>query len=332
MSRPKQRQSPPGSACTPRSVLVAIFLLSALTVSGRVAASTTQVFSTDFESGYPAEFTAHLGSGLEGVQGYAGLGPTGNQFGGNFLRYTEVTLHPTTLVLTGLPAHDHVDLDFLLAVIDSWDGTELFQVRVDDVLLFSHLFQLATGDTSDYIAPVGGLLSRGVDLGFSGCCYYNRDRAYNMAVEPVFHAIAHTASTLTVEWSIGAVSGPAAAQWQGGSDESWGIDNVRVSVTDATSDVGPRGADSGLGLGAARPNPSRSGALAISFVLASARAATLEVLDVMGRRVFARDVGVLGAGAHTLDVGRELGLAPGIYRLRLTQGNESREARAVVLQ
>lgn len=53
----------------------------------------------------------------------------------------------------GLPAHDHLSVKFLLAVIDSWDGTELMQVLVDGNLVFSNWFQPATGERS---RPCGG--------------------------------------------------------------------------------------------------------------------------------------------------------------------------------
>lgn len=304
--------------------------LSCTLASAGVASAATTVFSTDFESGIPAAISAP-GSVLDGVQGFAGLGTTGHTFGGSFLRYTTVALYPTTLTLTGLPAHDTVDLDFLLAVIDSWDGTELFKVSVDGTELFSHWFQLAQGDSSDYIAPPGALLSRGTDLGFTGGGYYNRDRAYDMTLEPAFHAIPHTASTLTVTWSIGAVSGSAASQWQGGSDESWAIDGVRVSVSNSLAAVAP-GVAPTLALALASPNPSADGALAASVTLPAAGSASLELLDVQGRRVLAREVGALGAGTHRIALDAGVRLAPGVYTLRLAQAGVARSLRAVVLR
>src|SRR5688572_6113487 len=120
-----------------KSALVIAGIL--LTMNG-VARADTTVFTTNFESGLPAEFSA-AGCVIEGVQGYSGLGPVGNQFGGSFLRYTSVPLHDTQLTITGLPAHDTLNLDFLLAVIDSWDGTELLIITVDGVTVFSHWFQ-----------------------------------------------------------------------------------------------------------------------------------------------------------------------------------------------
>src|SRR2546426_1151685 len=78
--------------------------------------SAVVVFTTDFGSGLPSEFSAP-GAVLDGVQGYAGLGPAGRQFGGTFLRYTSVPIYPTTLIVRNLPAHDHLSVKFLLAII-----------------------------------------------------------------------------------------------------------------------------------------------------------------------------------------------------------------------
>jgi hypothetical protein len=80
-------------------------------------------------------------------------------------------------------------------------------------------------------------------------------------------------------------------------------------------------------LGAA-PNPARSG-IRVSFTLAEAGAVRIDLLDLAGRRVLARDFGSLAAGAHVerLDHG---GLAPGTYFVRLRQSGRT-AARPVVL-
>jgi len=293
-------------------------------------AMATVVFSTDFESGVPAEFSAP-GSVITGVQGYAGLGPPGRQFSGNFLRYTSVPLFPTTLTLRNLAPHDSVDVRFLLALIDSWDGTELMQVRVDGALLFNHWFQLATGDASDYIPPPGALLSSGTNLGFSNGSYYARDRAYDLGSEPAFLRIPHTADSLIVTWGTNAVSGPAADQWQGGDDESWAIDAVSVSISSATLDVMPERLSAGLALAAPHPTPTRGGSLVVQFSLASGAPATLSLVDVAGRVVSSSEVGSFGAGTHSLDLGRGSQLAPGLYFIRLAQHGATRVTRAVVV-
>src|SRR5688572_7334460 len=188
------------------------------------------VFDTDFESGLPPEFSAS-GAAIEGVQGWDGLGQPGNQFSGNFLRYASASVVDTTLTLTDLPAHDNLTLGFLLAVIDSWDGVELFEVLVDGELLFSHTFQLATGDTSSYEAPEGALLSSGTNLGFTNSSFHARDRAYDLSVEPAFIDVPHTADSVTIVWRLNATPGGGANFWQGGTDESWAIDNLMVEVT-----------------------------------------------------------------------------------------------------
>ncbi len=81
-----------------------------------------------------------------------------------------------------------------------------------------------------------------------------------------------------------------------------------------------------------RPNPTRGGALTVHFTLASAAAASLELFDVAGRRIAAREVGSLGAGRHTLDLGEGQHLAPGLYLVCLRQGTNTRVTRVAVLE
>jgi hypothetical protein len=310
--------------------LVAFAFGALLALAGATRAQL--VFSTDFEAGLPPEFSAP-NSAIEGVQGYAGLGPAGNQFGGSFLRYTSQTLADTRLTLTGLPAHDHVTIGFLMAIIDSWDGTELFQISVDGTDVFSHWFQLATGDASSYLAPAGGLLSSGTNLGFTNGSYFYRDRAYDMSVEPAFIMIPHTASSIEIVWRMSAVSGPAAAQWQGGADESWAIDNVRVIVSSAPTGVGGTpGLPAALTLLPNAPNPFSATTV---FRAGSARTsgARFEVYDVTGRRVASREL-TLAAGWQDVvfdgrdDAGRAL--ASGVYFYRLHAAGTTRTQKFVI--
>ncbi len=86
----------------------------------------------------------------------------------------------------------------------------------------------------------------------------------------------------------------------------------------------------GLSLEGFRPNPS-PGTPVVAFVLPTREPATLEVLDVSGRRVLSRAVGTLGAGRHqvVLDHPR---LAAGIYLIRLRHGGETRVARGLVMR
>jgi hypothetical protein len=270
------------SCVSPRSKLALAACLLALTVAQAPRAGAGVVFTTDFNGTLPPGITAP-GSQLESAQGLAGLGAPGNQFGGSVLRYHLQTLHDTSLTLTGLPPHTHVSIGCLLALIDSWDGTELMQVEVDGQLLFSHWFQLATGDDSSYVAPAGGLLSSGVNLGWSAGSWYGRDRALDLSVEPALIEIPHTASTLTVVWKLGAVSGGAAANWQGGTDESWAIDNLTVSVGGATSDVPLP--DAGAVLLGNAPNPFNPSTRIFYELPAAGARVTLSIHDLGGRLV-----------------------------------------------
>lgn len=306
--------------------------LAALTLLPGVAsrAAAAPYWSTDFESGMPAEMTSQ-GSTIEGTQGWAPLGAPGNTYGAHFLRYSAITLYDTKLVLRGLPAHTHVSLGFLLALIDSWDGTELYQVTVDGNLVFSHWFQLATGDTTDYPAAPGTILSMGTNLGFSNGSYYGRDRAYDLGFEPAFRDIPHTADSLVVVWKMSAVSGGAAQQWQGGSDESWAIDNVRVSLQLASAGVEDAPGAGALALAIAGAQPSVSRGVRVAFTLPHAGGARLDLFDAGGRRVAWADAGALGAGRHTLSLG-DGPLEPGLYWVRLTQHGATRTAKAVVLR
>jgi hypothetical protein len=313
------------------SAVAAVAFVGFLSLPRIAGALSTEVFNSSFDNGLPAEMSAP-GCGLDGVQGWAGLGTPGNQFSGSFLRYSTISIVDTKLTLHNLPAHDHVSISFLLAVIDSWDGTELLKVSVDGVEVFSNWFQLASGDASSYIAPPGGLLSSGTELGFSLGSWYARDRAYDMSVEPVFNAIPHTADSLVVTWYLGAVSGGAAANWQGGNDESWAIDNVRVSVSSTVSGVNGTPTLSALTLRSNAPNPFQN---TTTFSVWSPREtnAQIDVFDVAGRRVH-RDEVALTQGWQ--DVGfsgrddRNRPLATGVYFYRLRAAGETQTRKVVI--
>jgi trimeric autotransporter adhesin len=80
---------------------------------------------------------------------------------------------------------------------------------------------------------------------------------------------------------------------------------------------------------AARPNPV-AGPLQVWLTLPSRDRATLELLDVAGRRVARREVGALGPGSHLVTLA-----APpraGLYFLRLAQGSRVLRTRVAVLQ
>jgi hypothetical protein len=79
------------------------------------------------------------------------------------------------------------------------------------------------------------------------------------------------------------------------------------------------------------PNPAR-GALMASFTLPGAGQCRLEVLDLSGRRVLARDLGRLERGEHRVPLGTSRDLAPGVYLLVLSSGDRRVTARACIVE
>ena len=210
--------------------------------------STSEVFfTTDFDSGVPVEFSGYTNT--ESVQGYSGIGNGANQFAGNFLRNDSggdprnggaVPQTPTVLTLTNLPAHTSIDVNFLLAMIGSWNGVtdsqgpDFFNVVVDGVSVFNENFRnfLAFPGSQGYATPPGTLLTPSLADLFAAPSNPadNNDTAYNMSLEPAFGGIAHTSSTLTIEWF-------ADGLFEGQDNESWAIDNVEVVLNGLSQTV-----------------------------------------------------------------------------------------------
>jgi len=82
------------------------------------------------------------------------------------------------------------------------------------------------------------------------------------------------------------------------------------------------------------PNPARGSALTVSFTLASAASAagaSLELLDVLGRRIVFRELGSLGSGSHVVQLAEGRSLSPGMYLVRLRQGAITRSTRVTIV-
>ena len=217
-----------------------------LSISDATADEATGVmtaFSTDFNSGVPAAFSGT--TTLQPVQGFVGVGTGTNVFSGNLLenRTGGTVANPgsvlqvrTLLTLSNLPSHSSIDLNFLLAIIDSWDGLfdpqggapDFFNVRVDGNSVFRQAFDNQTNFTTQtYIPPPGVLLTPLplTDRGFTGVT----DSGWNMGLDPTFDNIPHSASTLTIEFFADGTG------FEGGDNESWGIDNVEVLLNGTTT-------------------------------------------------------------------------------------------------
>jgi hypothetical protein len=86
-----------------------------------------------------------------------------------------------------------------------------------------------------------------------------------------------------------------------------------------------------LALEGLRPNPATE-VLRVAFTLPSAAPATLELLDLTGRRLVQREVGGLGAGRHLVRLDEVARPAPGMYWLRLTLGERTLTTRGAVVR
>ena len=228
------------------SIIVGVLILGSVGLMQQASASSVTVFTTDFNSGAPIEFSGITTT--EGVQDFDSVGP----FAGDFLRNRSgeieglesppnpVPVQPTILTLTDLPSHDSIDVNFLLAIIDTWDGTatscgvengpDVFNVKVDGASIFSHTFDNTGCGAQSYIPPTGVELASKINLGFSfgfGCC--GPDSAYDMGADSTFDSILHTSNTLTIEWFTN-------DQFTGDGDESWAIDNVEVILNGVISE------------------------------------------------------------------------------------------------
>lgn len=117
--------------------------------------------------------------------------------------------------------------------------------------------------------------------------------------------------------------------------ESYGPQGAPVAKVAAVAASSPEesraSAPLALAIAPVAANPARGRALVVDVALPSADPARLEVLDVMGRRVAMRELGSLGTGRHRVDLGAGQRFAPGVYLLRLTQGNDARVARVTVI-
>ena len=144
----------------------------------------------------------------------------------------------------------------------------------------------------------------------------------------MFLDIPHTSDSVTVVWNLGAYSGSAADAWQGGGDESWGIDAVRIRVDQQNTGV-PSDFAAGQLAVVATPNPAPRGRVHLSLSLPRQSPARVDLLDLAGRRVASEEVLGSGPGVRSIGIGGR-GIAPGLYVARVTQDGVSRTARIMI--
>jgi len=156
---------------------------------------------------------------------YAGSG--GKSWNGSFFNNLSAGNPATesTLTLSNLGAHSQVRIDFMLGFLNSWDSSDggdspdFLDILIDGVLVYQLTTVAAGGTVNDY---GGGTLV--VDNGQIDIDTFFSDDLVDMGTAG-FLTFAHTASTLTLDIRA---SGNG---WQGGPDEYWGIDDLRINIT-----------------------------------------------------------------------------------------------------
>ena len=181
----------------------------ALVLSAWSGASASAIYSTDFESA-PAEWS---GSGV--------VVPTfGNKYWANDSAAGSVA-GASVLTFTSGTAVAGASLSLLLGIIDTWDngaagyGPDSFKVELDGVEVFSAVFDNYQ-NLGATVASELTTVSYGSNLIGSGA----NDAAYKLSV----NLGALSAGTHTLKFFA---SGPG---WQGGSDESFALDNLSITA------------------------------------------------------------------------------------------------------
>jgi len=131
------------------------------------------------------------------------------------------------------------------------------------------------------------------------------------------------------------VDGTGHLSYDDGNVLSYGTYDYRLGIPSGGQEVYAGdvrvdvGAANRLALAGTAANPSVNG-MVIRFSLANSAPATIDVVDAQGRRVATREVGAMGPGQHELDLSHA-SFAPGVYWVRLAQGDRMFSAKTVVL-
>lgn len=226
-----------------------------LTCSLQLSAAPLTVFTfdSDSNSGFPVlapglGSTISIGGGVNTnvyapTQGFNGVGG----FAGTFMYNDNTATGPSSGInvsVFGLPAHDSVDVSFLLALIDSWDSDngspapDTFNVNIDGITVLQVTCNSASGSNCYGGAIVAPMAARG----FNGSW---NDIGFDMTNEGALN-FAHSGATISIDFFA------SGAGWQGGTDESWGVDNLQIIINTVDGNNIPEPASLALiGLGLA---------------------------------------------------------------------------------
>lgn len=198
---------------------VPFLVAAALIGAGSVHAAT--VYSNDFDSA-PVVAGGISATWVDAGGGLQGTDPVYASYGSIFRNSTTGL---TQLSLSGLPVHTSVQVSFLAAFLDSWDSRngspapDNLDVYINGVLAHSYTYNNASGNVID----IGGgtVVQQYVQFDVN---YFYSDTIVDMSGAPELN-VAHTGGTFNIAFQA------SGAGWQGGGDEAWGIDNLKISVS-----------------------------------------------------------------------------------------------------
>ena len=188
-----------------------------------VPAAAQTVFTTDFESGVPTEISG------EGTIQTPGTLPSAAFGEGHLYNGTTVTgaAGATFLTLGGLPSHDALSLEFDFLAWNSWDGStqgfpqgDFFEILLDGTLIASISPNNASGTL--FVPGSATLIFGPAPYGFGDSSpFFDRDTVYRVTLA----GLTHTSPDALFTFQVGG------SGWQGGSDEAFGLDNIRVNAS-----------------------------------------------------------------------------------------------------
>ena len=206
------------------------------------SANAALLYSNDFQNAATVGAGVVVGSSGTGTD-VATSGPWNAAGWANAFHQNRGTAF-TTFSFTNLAAHTTVSASFILGFLDSWDGYgpnfpqgDNLEIWVDGVQVANLTSNQASGSGPDFDGAT--VIANGVQADAN---FFFTDVLVNAGTIPAM-SFAHSASTLSL--AIRASGGG----YQGGRDESWGIDNLNITYDARQGGVVPEPATWALMIG-----------------------------------------------------------------------------------
>jgi len=178
------------------------------------AKAVTQVYFTNFESGV-------LGTEWSGAGSVTTTGGL-SAFGFETLHLMNGGTQSTLLTLIGLAPHTGVTLSFDLAMWDSIDlGGDQFEVFGGGISLYESSTDFGNYSPPDNVSHGPGTLLTAAFTAFDQP-QYGQSTTFRDSARTVTFTFPHTGPDLVFDWQF--------PNSQGSPDESFGLDNVRVTI------------------------------------------------------------------------------------------------------